>query len=170
MENTWHLPCLSLIDLSRNSQAWAELHKPTLWGDRQWRRVQSSQNSLTLGIPLPSILPHILERILLHGEHLGTWKKPPTHPNSPHIVQTMKWSIKGCMVWTIGSWATSLIIIHYHHINMSSSSSNSSPSCPGPLDNQCFHHIFPTALPHCQWNILYATILQQPSLVINLEI
>ena len=53
--------------------------------------------------------------------------------------------------------------------NMSSSSSNSSPSHSRHLDTQCFHHIFPAALPCCQHNILYATILQQPSLVTNLE-
>ena len=50
-----------------------------------------------------------------------------------------------------------------------SSSSNSSPSCPGCLDSQQFCHVFPTALPHRQRNILYATVLQQPSLVIDLE-
>ena len=50
-----------------------------------------------------------------------------------------------------------------------SSSSNSSPSHPGCLDSQCFHRIFPAALPRRQHNILYATILQQPSLVIDLE-
>ena len=53
--------------------------------------------------------------------------------------------------------------------NMSSSSSNSSPSHSRHLDTQCFHHIFQAALPCCQHNILYATILQQPSLVTNLE-
>ena len=50
-----------------------------------------------------------------------------------------------------------------------SSSSNSSPSCPRRLDSQHFHHVFPTTLPHHQCNILYATVLQQPSLVIDLE-
>ena len=50
-----------------------------------------------------------------------------------------------------------------------SSSSNSSPSRPGCLDSQCFHHVFPAALPHCQRNIFYAAVLQQPSLVANLE-
>ena len=50
-----------------------------------------------------------------------------------------------------------------------SSSSNLSPSCPGHLDSQQFHCVFPCALPHCQHNILYVTILQQPSLVIKLE-
>ena len=50
-----------------------------------------------------------------------------------------------------------------------SSSSNSSPSCPGHLDSQPFHHVFPAALPHHQCNILYVSILQQPSLVIELE-
>ena len=47
--------------------------------------------------------------------------------------------------------------------------SNSSPSHPGRLDSQRFRHIFPAALPRHQRNILYATILQQPSLVIELE-
>ena len=50
-----------------------------------------------------------------------------------------------------------------------SSLSNSSPSCPGHLDSQCFHRVFPATLPHHQHNILYATVLQQPSLVANLE-
>ena len=50
-----------------------------------------------------------------------------------------------------------------------SSLSNSSPSHPGQLNSQCFHRVFPAALPHCQWNILYATILQQPFLVADLE-
>ena len=50
-----------------------------------------------------------------------------------------------------------------------SSSSSSSPSFPGCLNSQCFHHIFPAALPCQQHNILYASILQQPSLVIDLE-
>ena len=50
-----------------------------------------------------------------------------------------------------------------------SSSSNSSPSCPGHLDSQCFHCIFPTALPCHQHNILYAAVLQQPFLVADLE-
>ena len=49
------------------------------------------------------------------------------------------------------------------------SSSNSSPSCPGRLDSQRFHRIFPAALLRRQHNILYATILHQPSLVIELE-
>ena len=52
---------------------------------------------------------------------------------------------------------------------MSSSSSNSSPSCPGPLDSQHFHCIFPAALSCHQRNILYATILQQPSLIADIE-
>ena len=50
-----------------------------------------------------------------------------------------------------------------------SSSSNSSPSCPRRLDNHHFHCVFPTALPRHQHNILYAAVLQQPSLVIDLE-
>ena len=50
-----------------------------------------------------------------------------------------------------------------------SSSSNSSPSRPGPFDSQRFHHVFPTALPHQQCNILYASVLQQPPLVAQLE-
>ena len=47
--------------------------------------------------------------------------------------------------------------------------SNSSPSHPGCFNSQQFHHIFPTALLHHQWNILYASVLQQPSLVTQLE-
>ena len=47
-------------------------------------------------------------------------------------------------------------------------SSNSSPSCLGCLDSQHFRHVFPAALPCRQRNILYAAILQQPSLVIEL--
>ena len=50
-----------------------------------------------------------------------------------------------------------------------SSSSNSSPSRPGPFNSQCFHHVFPAALPRRQRNILYASILQQPPLVAQLE-
>ena len=52
---------------------------------------------------------------------------------------------------------------------MSSSSSTSLPSCPGPFDSQRFHHVFPTSLPRRQRNILYATVLQQPSLVLEIE-
>ena len=50
-----------------------------------------------------------------------------------------------------------------------SSSSNSSPSRPGPFDSQRFHCIFPAALPRRQRNILYASVLQQPPLVTQLE-
>ena len=50
-----------------------------------------------------------------------------------------------------------------------SSSSNSSPSCPGCLDSQHFCRVFPATLPHRQCNILYAAILQQPFLVVDLE-
>ena len=50
-----------------------------------------------------------------------------------------------------------------------SSLSNSSPSCPGPFDSQQFHRVFPAALPRRQHNILYASILQQPPLVAQLE-
>ena len=50
-----------------------------------------------------------------------------------------------------------------------SSSSNSSPSHPGRLDSQRFHHVFPATLPHRQRSILYATVLQQPFLVADLE-
>ena len=52
---------------------------------------------------------------------------------------------------------------------MSSSSSTSSPLRPGPFDSQWFHQVFPTALPRRQHNILYAAILQQPSLVLEIE-
>ena len=54
-------------------------------------------------------------------------------------------------------------------MSIMSFSSNSSPSRPGCLDSQRFHHVFPAALPHRQRNILYAAILQKPSLVIELE-
>ena len=50
-----------------------------------------------------------------------------------------------------------------------SSLSNSSPSCPGHLDSQHFHCVFPATFTRRQRNILYATILQQSSLVIDLE-
>ena len=50
-----------------------------------------------------------------------------------------------------------------------SSSSNSSPSRPGPFDSQRFHRVFPAALPRRQRNILYASVLQQPPLVAQLE-
>ena len=52
---------------------------------------------------------------------------------------------------------------------MSSSSSTSSPSRPGPFDSQWFHQVFPTALPRRQHNILYAAVLQQPSLILEIE-
>ena len=52
---------------------------------------------------------------------------------------------------------------------MSSSSSTSSPLCPGPFDSQRFHRVFPTALPRRQRNILYAAVLQQPSLVLEIK-
>ena len=50
-----------------------------------------------------------------------------------------------------------------------SSSSNSSPSRPGPFNSQRFHRVFPAALPRRQHNILYASVLQQPSLIAQLE-
>ena len=50
-----------------------------------------------------------------------------------------------------------------------SSLSNSSPSHPGHLDSQCFYHVFPSTLPCRQCNILYAAVLQQPFLVVDLE-
>ena len=50
-----------------------------------------------------------------------------------------------------------------------SSSPNSSLSHPRCLDSQCFHQVFPAALPRCQHNILYATILPQPFLVADPE-
>ena len=52
---------------------------------------------------------------------------------------------------------------------MSSSSSTSSPLCPGPFDSQRFHRVFPTTLPCRQHNILYAAVLQQPSLILEIE-
>ena len=52
---------------------------------------------------------------------------------------------------------------------MSLSSSNFPPSCPGHFNAQYFHHVFPAALPHHQCNVLYAAVLQQPSLVANIE-
>ena len=85
-------------------------------------------------------------------------KQSSCHTNSKTVY-------KGCMVWTSCSWATSLTTTCL----MSSSSSNSSPSHPGCLNTQCFHCVFPAALPCCQCNILYAALLQQPSLVANLE-
>ena len=71
----------------------------------------------------------------------------------------------GCMVQTLSSQATSLTT----NSPTMSSSSNSSPSHPGCLDSQCFHCVFPAALPYCQCNIIYASVLQQPSLVADLE-
>ena len=50
-----------------------------------------------------------------------------------------------------------------------SSSSISSPSRPGPFNSQRFHRVFPAALPRRQCNILYASVLQQPPLVAQLE-
>ena len=52
---------------------------------------------------------------------------------------------------------------------MSSSSSTSSPSHLGPFDSQQFHRVFPTTLPCQQHNILYAVVLQQPSLILEME-
>ena len=72
---------------------------------------------------------------------------------------------EGCMVQTLSSQATSLTT----NPSTMSSSSNSSPSHPGHLNNQHFHRVFPTALPRHQRNILYAAVLQQPSLVMDLE-
>ena len=66
----------------------------------------------------------------------------------------------------MGSWAASLTIVYF---KMSLSLSSSSPSHPGLLDSQCFCHIFPAALPHCQCNIIYTAILQQPPLITDLE-
>ena len=77
----------------------------------------------------------------------------------------MKWFIKVVWCELYSSQAASLTTNSY----TMSSSSNSSPSHPGHLDSQHFHHVFPAALPHRQCNILYAAILQQPSLVMNLE-
>ena len=70
------------------------------------------------------------------------------------------------MVQTMCSRATSSPL---SIITMSSSSSTSSPSHPGPFDSQWFHHVFPTTLPCRQRNILYTTILQQPSLILEIE-
>ena len=50
-----------------------------------------------------------------------------------------------------------------------SSLSNSSPSRPGPFDSQRFHRVFSATLPRRQCNILYASVLQQPPLVTQLE-
>ena len=70
------------------------------------------------------------------------------------------------MVQTLCSQAASLTAIHQ---NMSSSSSNSSPSHPGCFNAQYFHCVFPATLPRCQCNILYTVVIQQPSLVANIE-
>ena len=68
-------------------------------------------------------------------------------------------------MWTISSQAAYFL---YTHNNMSSSST-SSLSHTGTLDSQQFHCIFPAALPRWQQNILYALVLQQPFLVLELE-
>ena len=94
MENTQHLPHFPIINLSGDCQTQAKFCKSTLWGDRQWRRIWSGWDSLTLGIPCLMFLSHILEGILLCREHLETQEKSPTCSNSPHVVQATKWSIK----------------------------------------------------------------------------
>ena len=71
-----------------------------------------------------------------------------------------------CVVRTQCSRAASLL---YQVEAMSASSSTSSLSRPGPFDSQWFHCIFPTALPRQQRNILYTTVLQQPSLILEME-
>ena len=74
----------------------------------------------------------------------------------------MKWFIRVV-------WCERRVLKPPPRLPIMSSSSNSSPSRPRRLDNHCFHCVFPAALPHCQCNILYAAVLQQPSLVIDLE-
>ena len=94
LEDPQCLPCLPLIDLLGNCQTWAEFRTSTPWGDRQRRRIWSSRNPLTQGIPWPTAISSVLERILLCGKHLGTREKPSTLLNSPNIVQTTKQFIK----------------------------------------------------------------------------
>ena len=88
-------------------------------------------------------------------------------PKPSYICTNNKTSYKGKLRganWTVLKPPISL---HNHH-NMSLSST-SSPSHPGPFDNQWFHHIFPTALPCWQHNILYVSIFQQPMLILEME-
>ena len=97
---------------------------------------------------------------------MGTQEKYPTCPNNPCIVQTTKWPIKRLHG---ANFMFSSHLFHHHLSNMSLSSSNSSHSHPGHLDAQFFHCMFPAALPRWKCNILYVAVLQQPSLVANLE-
>ena len=165
LEDPWCLPCLPPINLSRDCQTQTKLHKSTPWGDRGQRRIWSHWNSLTQEIPWPQIVSGVLERVFVHGKHLGAWVKPQTCTNNPNVVQTTEWSIRAAWcehdVLKLPSLTTST-----HAMSLSS---NSSPSHPGRLDSQWFHWIFPCALPHQQCNILYATVLQQPCLVTKLE-
>ena len=108
LENTWRLSCLPLINLSGDYGTQAEFCKPTPQGDRWWRRVRDSWNPLTQGIPWLSVIFSVLERVFLHREHLGIQSKSQTHPNNPKVIQTTKQFIKGWMVWTLSSRATSL--------------------------------------------------------------
>ena len=85
-----------------------------------------------------------------------------TCPNNLKDIQTTKWFMRV-------AWCEHCILKPPPRLPIMSSLSNSSPSRPGRLDSQRFHHIFPAALPHHQRNILYTAVLQQPSLVIDLE-
>ena len=96
---------------------------------------------------------------------MGTQGKSLSHPNNPCTVQTTEWPIRLCGANLMFSSHLPACCL----TNMSLSSSNSSPSCPGHFNVQYFYHVFPVALPHCQRNVLYATVLQQPSLVANIE-
>ena len=118
MEDTQHLPHFPLIYISWNSWTQAELCKPTPCRDRQKESVWSRTNSLTSGIPLLSLLSCVLERILCR-KYLGTWRKPSTCPKNPNVIQTVKWVIKGYVVQTDGSQATSLkyhLLLSPYHV------------------------------------------------------
>ena len=163
LENPWCFPHVSLIDLLENGQTWAKFHKSTPWGDIWQRRIWSSWNPLTQGIPCPTVVSSVLERIFLCGKHLRTQEKPSICPNSPNFIQTMKQLIR--VVWcklrvleppplTIDSSQNVLIIQLLplsSWMSWQSTFSSSFPCCPPSLSTQyplCHHP--PTALLGCR--------------------
>ena len=96
---------------------------------------------------------------------MGTRVELETHTNYPIIIQTPEWYIR--VAWCEHDVLKPPPLTTSTHTM--SSSSNLSPSHPGRLNSQQFHWVFHCTLPCHQCNILYAAILQQPSLVIDLE-
>ena len=135
------------------------------------------------GDPLTAILISYLGRAIhlpkIPGNLSRTYNMPKQYSRSTNNGGTSK--RPSCMVRTSSSRAISLLSSpRSHGANLCvfkppflchdmSSSSNSSPSRPGSFDSQQFHHVFPAVLPRRQCNILYASVLQQPPLVAQLE-